>query len=233
MNFFYKLKTKYQRYAIQNLAMYASLLFAIGYLMLQMPLGYSIYMNYLIFAPHQVLHGQIWRILTAILYPPFAGSGIVFALLGIYIYYNFASVVEQMMGEFEYNVYFFGSLLIGEIGAIVFYLIYGINAPYLPVYTHFAVFMAFAIMYPDASILLMFVLPLKAKYLAIAEIVIYVYNFIMGTAYTRITILAALLPILLFYLFVDHNRNGGNIISNFKWKLKQKQRQKEWRDNWR
>lgn len=233
MNFFYKMKMKYQRYAIQNLAMYASLVFAIGYLLLQTPTGQSLYLNFLAFFPQQVLHGQIWRILTAVLYPPFAGSNLLFALLGIYIYYNFASTVEQMMGEFEYNVYFFGSILIGEIGALLFYLIFGVNMPYLPFYTHFAVFMAFAIMYPDATILLMFVLPLKAKYLAIAEAVIYVYNFLMGNAYTRMMILSALVPILLFYMFVDHNRNGGNIISNFRWKMERRKRQKEWRDQWR
>ena len=241
MNWFYRLKYKYQRYAIQNLAMYVTVIFGIGYLMLRTSAGSAIYSNYLAFYPREVLHGQIWRIVTAVLYPPFANSGLLMGLLGIYIYYNFASVVERMMGDFEYNIYFFGSFLIGELGALLYYLIFGIDAPFLPLYTQFAVFMAFAIMYSDAQVLLFFAIPVKIWYLAAVEVVIYIFNFIfgdsmsriVGIAYTRFSIFFAFLPIVIFYYTVQKGRSGGNIIGNFKSRLRQKQRQKEWRDQWK
>ena len=135
-NFFYRMKFKYQRYAIKNLAVYVSVCFAIGYMLLSSGMGGSVYARFLAFFPRQVLHGQVWRILTAILYPPITG-GLFNAALGILIYYSFASTVERTMGEFEYNVYFFGSLLIGELGNIIYYLLTGNNAPFLPVFTHF------------------------------------------------------------------------------------------------
>lgn len=241
MNFYGKLKSKFQRYAIDNLALYAALTFGLGWLLISTPAGSAVYTRYLMFFPREVLHGQIWRIVTAFLYPPFAGSSILMAFLGIYIYYNFASIVERMMGSFDFNVYFFGSFLIGELGSILYYILSGIDLPYLPIYTQFAVFMAFAILYPDTSVLLMFILPIKTKYLALAELAIYLYNFVLGDSYsrvfgmlyTRINIIAALIPVGIFYLFINYGQNGGNIIGNIRWKMHQKRRQKEWRDQWR
>ena len=240
-NFFYKMKFKYQRYAIKNLAVYVSVCFAIGYMLLSSGMGGSVYARFLAFFPKQVLHGQIWRILTAILYPPITG-GLFNAALGILIYYSFASTVERTMGEFEYNVYFFGSLLIGELGNIIYYLLTGNNAPFLPVFTHFSVFMAFSILYAESTILLFFILPIKAKYLAIVEAALYTFYFIFGDGmtsaygimYTRISIIAAFIPVVLFYMFVNKdNLHGGNIFSDLKYRAQQKKRQKEWRDQWK
>lgn len=235
---FYRLKLKYQRYAIKNLAVYASVIFAIGYLMLSTNAGAYIYSNYLAFYPSEVLHGQIWRIITAILYPPTTG-GIFSAILGIFIYYNFASIVERTMGSFEFNVYFFGSFLIGELGNIIHYLFTGIDAPFLPIFTHFAVFMAFAIMYAESTVLLFFFIPIKTKYLAIFELALYTFNFIVGDtysaifgiSYTRISIIAALIPVGLFYSMVYNG--SGNIFTDLKRRFEQRKRQQDWRDNWR
>ena len=240
-SFFYKMKLKYQRFAIRNLAVYVSVCFAAGYLLLSSPFGSGIYINFLAFLPKQVLHGQIWRILTAILYPPVTG-GLFNAVLGILIYYSFATTVERTMGEFEYNVYFFGSILIGEIGDLIYYLITGNNVPFLPVFTHFSVFMAFSIMYAESTILLLFLLPVKAKYLALIEAVLYVFYFIFGDSmsrvygimYTRISIIAAFIPVVLFYMAVNKGQmHGGNIFSDIKYRMQQKKRQKEWRDQWK
>lgn len=229
--FFQKMKYKFGRYAIYNLSLHITLIFAIGYLLIMSPFGAYLYSNWLAFFPYQVLHGQIWRIATAILFPPVTSGSIIWAAICLLLYYNFASLVERMMGTFEFNVYFFGSILVGELGAIISYLITGINYPYLPIYTHFAIIMAFAIMYPDASVLLMFFIPLKVKWVAIAEAVIYLYNFLMGGIITKISIVAAFIPVVIFFLSVYGG--GGNVISNFKFRMKQRQRQKDWRDQWR
>ena len=111
-------------------------------------------------------------------------------------------------------------------------MFYNINFPYIPIYTHFAIIMAFAIMYPDASVLLMFFLPLKAKWIAVAEAVIYLYNFLTGGIITKISIAAAFIPVIMFFLFV-YGGGNGNIISNLRFRMKQRKRQKDWRDQWR
>ncbi len=240
-SWFYRLKLKYQRYAIHNLAVYASVCFAVGYMLISTSVGRSLYYHWLAFTPREVLHGQIWRFFTAIIYPPTAGS-IFSAILGILIYYSFANAVENMMGEFEYNVYFFGSILIGELGTLVYYLITGINAPFLPLFTHFSVFMALAIMYADATVLLFFLVPVKIKYIALVEVAMYLYTFLVGDSasavygilYTRIAIIAAFIPVIIFYCFTNKANGGsGNFFKDLKRGFENKKRQKEWRDQWR
>ena len=228
---FYRLKYRFGRYAIQNLSLYVTMIFSLGYLLMISPVGAYVYSAWLAFYPYEVLHGQIWRIVTAILFPPITSSSIIWAAISLLIYHNFSSLVERMMGAFEFNVYFFSSIIIGELGAIISYLITGLNFPYLPIYTHFAIIMAFSIMFPDASVLLMFVIPIKAKWIAIAEAVIYLYNFLTGSIITKISIAAAFIPVVIFFIF--HYGGGGNIISNLRFRMRQKKRQKEWRDQWR
>ncbi len=232
-DFFRKLKYKFGKYAIYNLSLHVTLIFAIGYLLIMSPIGAYIYSTWLAFFPREVLHGQIWRIFTAVLFPPVTSSNIFWVAICLLLYYNFSSIVERMMGEFEFNIYFFGSILIGELGAILSYLITGINYPYLPIYTHFAIIMAFSIMYPDASVLLMFVIPIKAKWIAIAEALIYVYNFITGSIITKISIVAAFIPVVIFFFLTYGGGSGGNVISNLRFRMKQRKRQKDWRDQWR
>lgn len=233
-NWFYRLKFKYQRYAIPNLAVYACVCFAIGYLLISTSVGADFYIRWLAFTPRQVLHGQIWRLFTAILYPPSVGYGIFGAVIGILVYYSFASNVEAMMGSFEYNVYFFGSILIGEFGSVVYYLITGTNMWYLPIYTHFAVFMALAIMYADATVLFCFIIPIKIKYLAIFEVAVYLWNFIVGSLYTKISIIAAFIPVIIFYNMTSRSNGGsGNIFKDIKRAFDNRKRRAEWRNNWR
>lgn len=223
-----KFKFRFQRYAVRNLAAYVSVMFAVGYLLMMFtPKLY----NLLVFAPYEVLHGQVWRIITTVFYPP-AGGGIFWTALAIYVYYSMASTLERWWGSFNFNLYFFGSLLVSELGVTVFYLITGWNLPLIPIYMYFSVFMAYAITFPDASFLLFFVIPIKAKYLAIAEAAIYLYNFIMGGTISRIYIFCALIPVAVYFLIAMGGGNG-NPIENIKWKLRQQKRRKEWRDQWR
>ena len=233
MDLFYRLKRKIGRYAIENLSLYATIVFGVGYVMLRTAPGISLYSRYLAFYPQNVLHGEVWRILTAVLYPPSNTGNLLLGALSIYIYFSFSQAVERSMGEFEYNVYFFGSILIGELGSVVYYLITGINYPFIPFYTHFSVFMAFAIMYPENRVLLFFLIPVKIKIIAWIEAALYLFNFLTGDLNTKISVLAAFIPVLLFYAFVNKSRGGGDIISNLRFKIKQKKRQKEWRDAWK
>ncbi|MDO4266742.1 MAG: hypothetical protein Q4C63_09815 [Eubacteriales bacterium] len=228
MRSYNEFKFKYQRYAIRNLSTYVSILFAVGYLIsLVMPQLF----NLLVFMPREVMHGQVWRIVTTVVYPP-VGGNVFWAVLGIYVYYNMATSLEHWWGSFNFNVYFFSSVLVGELGTLIFYLVTGFDLPFIPVYMYFSVFMAYAITFPGAVFLLFFVLPVKAKYLAVAEAAIYLYNFITGGIFARIYILCALIPVAV-YFFVSMGGGGGNPIANIRRKLEQRKRRKEWQDQWR
>ena len=93
--------------------------------------------------------------------------------------------------------------------------------------------MAFAIMYAEQSVLLFFVIPVKVKWVAIIEAAVYVFEFISGGLETKIMIIAAFIPVILFWLAMNKRETGGDIISNIRFKIRQKKRQKEWRDSWK
>lgn len=225
-----KFKLKFQRYAIPNLATYVSICFAVGYLILY--LAPALFIDFLVFAPAEVLHGQIWRIATTILYPPSGGS-LFWTVLAIYVYYSMGTTLERWWGSFNFNVYFFSSILVSELGLIIFYLITGWNLPLVPIYMYFSIFMAYAITFPEAQFLLFFVLPVKAKYLAVAEAVIYIYNFLTGGMLSRVYILCAMIPVAVYFFISLRGGRSGGLFESIKQDIKRKKRQKEWRDQWR
>ena len=59
-------------------------------------------------------------------------------------------------------------------------------------------FFAYAALYPDEQVLLFMFLPIKMKYLALADAALYLYYFIVGGASTRVTIVLCLLNVFLF-----------------------------------
>ena len=80
------MKYKFGRYAIYNLSLHITLIFAIGYMLISTPVGADIYSRYLMFTPRDVLHGQIWRIATAILFPPVTSGSIIWAAICLLLY---------------------------------------------------------------------------------------------------------------------------------------------------
>ena len=125
-------------------------------------------MNYLILNPAAILHGQIWRIVTFLVYPPaITGSdAIMFVLmnaLGIYCIRAFGTIVEQVWGRFRFNCYIIGGVLLHSVVAIGIYLVTGLSLPLFPTYLVYSFFFVFALMFPAMQELFMMVLPLKAS----------------------------------------------------------------------
>ena len=237
MSFNNESRRRYGGLVIQNLALYVTVIFSIGYLLLRTEFGIRLYVEYLAFFPKQVLSGQVWRILTAIFFPPSNTSNVLLGALSIFIYYNFASAVERSIGEKDYNRYFFGSILAGELGTVLYYLITGDNFWFLPVYTHFSVFMAYAILYSESSVLLFFVIPVKVRWIALFELAAYLFELVNALLskdlYTVISIISALIPVGVYYLAVQKRRTGENLIGRIRFMEKQRKRRKEWQDQWK
>lgn len=84
MNFMNKMERKFGRYAIPNLMYYIVILYAVGVLVQMMAPAF--YIQYLMLDARAILHGQIWRVVTFMIWPP-SGS-LFFNLIAIYLYYN-------------------------------------------------------------------------------------------------------------------------------------------------
>ncbi len=209
--FLNNLERKFGRYAIHNLSLYIVAGYAIGYVMQIFAPSIAQWLN---LNPYDILHGQIWRLVTWMLIPP-SGYNIIFLAIMLYFYYSIGTALEQTWGAFRYNVYIISGMLFTAIGAIVLFLIqsgldpnplnavvYGVTISMMisTYYVNMSIFLAFAANYPDMQVLFWFIIPIKIKWLAYVYAAILAYSFIMGGAETRVAIAASLLNFILFFL---------------------------------
>ena len=135
-------------------------------------------------------------------------------------YYSLGSLLERTIGTFLYNLYMFSSMLFTMIGIMLAHIFctYIIRYDYASSTGYFAyastyyilmsIFLAIAVCYPDMSVLYAMIIPIKMKYLALADAALYLYYFIVGGASTRVTIVLCLLNVFLFL--------GGDIINTIR-----------------
>ena len=211
------LRRKLEKYAIPNLTLYLIICYGIGYLMQNLvPAGYQ----YLMLDPFLVLKGQVWRLVTWILIPP-DSSNIFFVLITLYLYYSLGGLLERIWGTYKYNVYLFSGLLFTILGAFVLcgysvlmgaqptmytglYLLNNGSAVYFgqfsTYYINMSIFLACAASIPDVQVLLMFIFPIKVKWLGIVYGIILLVNCIQGGIATWIVVIFSLLNFLVFFL---------------------------------
>ena len=211
------LRRKLEKYAIPNLTLYLIICYGIGYLMQYLvPAGYQ----YLMLDPFLVLKGQVWRLVTWILIPP-DSSNIFFVLITLYLYYSLGGLLERIWGTYKYNVYLFSGLLFTILGAFVLcgysvlmgaqptmytglYLLNNGSAVYFgqfsTYYINMSIFLACAASIPDVQVLLMFIFPIKVKWLGIVYRIILLVNCIQGGIATWIVVIFSLLNFLVFFL---------------------------------
>lgn len=162
MRWLYKLEYKYGRYYIRNLMgiIVAGMVGVYLFSMMNIPLA-----SYMAFDRNAILQGQVWRIITFIFIPPATDS--LWLLISLYFYYMMGNLLESHWGGFKLNIYY----LFGILGAIAagFIVRFGSNT-----YLNLSLFLAFATIAPDAEFRLFFILPVKAKWLAIAYAVLLV-----------------------------------------------------------
>ena len=209
MKFLNKLERKLGKYAIPNLTLYIIGTYALGYL-LQFTAGNVI--QYLYLDPYKILHGQVWRLVSWLLVPPWDFS--FFIIITLFFYYSLGSTLERTWGTFRYNFYIFGGIFMTIIGAFVLYgiavLMYGAQGgayvsgmysyAFSTYYISLSIFLGFAMTYPNMQVLLMFIIPIKMKYLAILDVIFLVWEMIDGTWGTRVVIICSLMNVLVFFL---------------------------------
>lgn len=160
-----KLERKFRKYAIPNLMYYIIILYAVGWVLQVFAVGF--YESYLCLDPTRILRGQIWRLVTFIIYPP--STNIFYFLIGLYLYYSIGKTLEYQWGTFRFNLYFFTGVLLHIVAAFICCYVFRANLGVMfgTYYLNFSLFFAYAATYPDATFLLFFFIPIKAKWLGI------------------------------------------------------------------
>ena len=101
-SFLNKMERRFGRYAIPNLAKYIIYGYVIGYVLSLMDrLGRSSngLISFISLNPYQILHGQIWRLVTWIIVPP-SSLGI-FTIIMLILYYSLGTSLERTWGTFR------------------------------------------------------------------------------------------------------------------------------------
>ena len=154
---------------IPNLMLYIVLGNAIVLLM-SLVNGGSILYELLCFDKTKILQGQVWRLVTYV----FTQSGTGFLeLIFLYFFYMLGRHVEAAMGTFKFNLFYFSGVILMDVFAMIFATPF--TAPLywgMSYYLHLSLILAFATLHPDSHFLILFVIPIKAKVIAVIYLVL-------------------------------------------------------------
>lgn len=204
MKFIDKLERKFGRFGIPNLTIYMIVCYVIGYALMIVNPGI---LNWLSLEPAYILRGQVWRLVTWVLHPPSTSGVLWFAIAVLFFYYPIGTSLERTIGTFKYTLYILSGVIFTILGAFILYFLLGGNVlvgnVFSTYYISLSTFLAYAMCYPDMQVLLMFIIPVKMKWMAIFYVVIVVYEMIQyvmaGAWYLVIPIVASLLNFIIFY----------------------------------
>ena len=137
-------------------------------------------LNFLCMDPASVLRGELWRIVTYVLLPT---NGGIFLVISLFFYYWLGESLERLWGSTKFTVYYVSGTLLTALASLLAYLIDGISVPiYGAVYVNTALFLAFALNYPDAMVNIYFLIPVKMKWLAALEGILYALSVVTAIA---------------------------------------------------
>lgn len=209
------LERKFGKYAIRDLSLKLVILYAIGYAIQMLNSGV---LYHLTLDPYAIIHGQVWRLVSWLLIPPNTGN-IFFTLIMLFFYYSIGTSLERVWGTWQYNVFiltgigltiasafvFMGvSFLTGGTGGMLtqmgaeVYFSY-LSAAFSTYYINVGIFFAYALTFPDAVVLMFFIIPMKVKWLGVLDVAYLVYEFVVSPGPSRYAIAATFINIAILY----------------------------------
>ncbi|MCH5252627.1 MAG: hypothetical protein J1F22_06610 [Lachnospiraceae bacterium] len=229
MNVIGKLERKFGHLGIPDLIKYF-----IGLSILGKIINYinpALFSTYLSLDIYEILHGQIWRLVTFLMEPMSWADDMIVDLIWfviwIFLYYNIGLALERNWGTFRFNLFYFSGVFLVILFTVVYYVILTVQSGLLPneqiiallgygsttiQYLNPSLFLAFALMNPDAQFLVYFIIPVRAKWLGIVYLLFTGYDavrcFMDGYYFHVALILGSLLN---FAIFFFATRNLGNI----------------------
>jgi hypothetical protein len=201
MSLLARLESKFGRYAVPNLTVFLIVGQVLAYAAGMAPAapGRAPVLDSISLVPDKVFAGEWWRVVTFLFDPPRTNA--IFAFFAWYLFYLMGTSLEATWGAFRYNIY----LAIGYWASLAaaflaWFVLGGLGLPADNVFLYGSVFLAFARFYPEFVLNLMFILPVKIKWLAWLMWAVYAWNFVTAPTWLpRMMIVAAVLNYLLFF----------------------------------
>ena len=157
--FCYKSRTK----GIPNLMLYIVLGTAVVYVMSTIAENHFLY-YLLCFDRTAILHGQVWRLIT---YPlTYSAGNLLLTAVVLFCYYSLGRAMENIWGTLRFNLYYLSGVVMMD----VYCMILGGAADVS--YLNMSLFLAYATLFPDATFLLFFIIPVKGWIFALIDLVL-------------------------------------------------------------
>ncbi len=160
--------------------------------------------------PAKVLHGEVWRLATFMFMPP--QQDVIFVVFYFALFHLFGTTLEREWGAFKYNAFLLVGYLANVAAAFAGAALVnqqlkqlGPLAEHLPALTasngflYSSLFLAFARLYPDFTLNLFFILPIRIKWLALLQWLTFAYLLVRSDWMTRMLIVATVLNYLVFF----------------------------------
>ena len=190
----------------------------------------AIYTRYLSLDVYAILHGQVWRLVTFLLYPGVTMDGsfmvnLIFYALMLYVYYWIGNVLERVWGSFRFNAFYFTGILMTILATFIYYFVL-LNAngnALAPAFSYniaqlitlddlnLSMFVVFAFLFPNTQFMLYFIIPVKAKWLGILYLAFNVFEIvscIQMKSYLSIMqmllIAVSIIDFVVFYMIARH-----------------------------
>lgn len=149
--------------------------------------------------PEHFFAGEVWRLLSFPMMPPTDNP--LWAFFYFYLFYLMGNVLETRWGPVAYNLYVgLGLIATATVGLAGAY--FTPDMAQVAIENHFiylTIFLAFAYLNPDFTLMLFFILPIKIKWLAYLTWAGFALTFFVGDWMTRLTVLASVFNFLVFF----------------------------------
>lgn len=149
------------------------------------------YVSILDLDPARIRHGEIWRLFTYIFIPQTLSPW--WILFALWFLWWIGEGLERAFGPFRLTLYF----VIGMVGTTIAAFFFGNQFSSTMLLT--SLFFAFAHFYPDEIIYLLFILPVKIKWMAWVWVLFLLLGFLTRPNSYRISLIAALSNYLIFF----------------------------------
>ncbi len=155
------------------------------------------------FWPALIMRGQIWRLVTFIIVPE--RTQLLWFAISLFFYYFLGATLEREWGTSKFTLFYICGVVLtvaaGFIGGAFMggfqYAMHSASAPIATMSSvNFSLFLAFATLYPDAQIRVYFIIPVKAKWLAILYVALTLWNMLTLALRAPVLLPSALPPAL-------------------------------------
>lgn len=212
---------KHPRFGIPNLIRFVVLANVVVFII--DAVSHGTLSSLLAFSPALVLHGEIWRLFTFVLVPePYSVSGLgpIWFVLSMLFYYSLGSTLEQFWGKGRFTLFYLSGNLLTVIASFVSYGLCALTGSaslfgYVPITAgqiNFSILLAFATVFPDQQFRIYFLIPIKAKWLAVLYVALRVWSYLRMAGATLSIMLPVMLPLdlaaLVNYLLFFHTEVG-------------------------